>query len=106
PCSAGKVRGEALVVTDPTSCPDTTGKIIVAKMTDPGWVFLIVGAAGIITEKGSLLSHTAIISRELKKPAVVGVDGAAGILKNGDVVEVDGESGRITVIKKAICEGD
>ena len=105
PCSAGKARGEVLVVTDPASCPDTTGKIIVAKMTDPGWVFLIVGAAGIITEKGSLLSHTAIISRELKKPAVVGVDGAAGILKNGEVVEVDGESGRITVIKKAICEG-
>lgn len=101
PCSAGKARGEVLVITDPTSCPDTTGKIIVAKMTDPGWVFLIVGAAGIITEKGSLLSHTAIISRELKKPAVVGVEGAAGILKNGDTVEVDGVSGRITVIERS-----
>lgn len=101
PCSAGKAHGEVIVITDPTSCPDTTGKIIVAKMTDPGWVFLIVGAAGIITEKGSLLSHTAIISRELKKPAVVGVDGAASILRNGDTVEVDGASGRITVIESA-----
>lgn len=104
PCSAGKARGEAIVITDPTSCPDVTGKIIVAKMTDPGWVFLIVGAAGIITEKGSLLSHTAIISRELKKPAVVGVDGASTILKNGDTVEVDGTSGRITVIKRNTAE--
>lgn len=104
PCSAGKARGKVIVVTDPTSCPDTTGKIIVAKMTDPGWVFLIVGAAGIITEKGSLLSHTAIISRELKKPAVVGVDGAASILRNGDTVEVDGASGRITVIERGRLE--
>lgn len=104
PCSAGKARGEVIVITDPASCPDTTGKIIVAKMTDPGWVFLIVGAAGIITEKGSLLSHTAIISRELKKPAVVGVDGAASILRNGDTVEVDGVSGRITVIERGRLE--
>ncbi len=104
PCSAGKARGEVLVVTDPTACPDTTGKIIVAKMTDPGWVFLIVGAAGIIAEKGSLLSHTAIISRELKKPAVVGVEFAASILKNGDIVEVDGATGRISVIKRNTAE--
>ena len=100
PCSSGRARGEVVVVNDPSSCPDVTGKIIVAKMTDPGWVFLIVSAAGIITEKGSLLSHTAIISRELRKPAVVGVDGAANILANGDTVELDGASGRITVIER------
>ena len=87
------------MVDDPASCPDTAGKIIVAKMTDPGWVFLIVGAAGIIAEKGSLLSHTAIISRELGKPAVVGVDGAARLLKNGDIVEMDGVRGTIKVLK-------
>ena len=69
-----------------------------AKMTDPGWVFLLVGAAGIISEKGSLLSHTAIISRELGKPAVVGAEGASQLLKNGDIVEIDGTSGKITVM--------
>ena len=99
PCSGGRACGEVLVVDDPASCPDTAGKIIVAKMTDPGWVFLIVGAAGIIAEKGSLLSHTAIISRELGKPAVVGVDGAARLLKNGDIVEMDGVRGTIKVLK-------
>lgn len=97
PCSGGKARGEVLIVDDPTACPDTSGKIIVAKMTDPGWVFLLVGAAGIISEKGSLLSHTAIISRELGKPAVVGAEGASQLLKNGDIVEIDGTSGKITV---------
>lgn len=97
PCSGGRARGEVLIIDDPTAYPDTSGKIIVAEMTDPGWVFLLVGAAGIIAEKGSLLSHTAIISRELGKPAVVGVDGAARSLRNGDIVEIDGTSGKITV---------
>lgn len=97
PCSGGKARGAVLVIDDPTRYHDTSGKIIVAEMTDPGWVFLLAGAAGIIAEKGSLLSHTAIISRELGKPAVVGVDGAARLLKNGDTVEIDGTSGKITV---------
>ena len=109
PCSGGRACGEVLVVDDPASCPDTAGKIIVAKMTDPGWVFLIVGAAGIIAEKGSLLSHTAIISRELGKPAVVGVDGAARLLKNGDIVEMDGVRGTIKVLKSVAAinpEGD
>ena len=100
PCSGGKARGEVIVVEDPSACPDTAGKIIAAKMTDPGWVFLLVGAAGIVAEKGSLLSHTAIISRELGKPAVVGVDGAARLLKNGDIVEIDGTLGKVTVIER------
>lgn len=99
-CSGGKVRGEALLVENPTLQTDTAGKILVAKMTDPGWVFLLAGAAGIIAEKGSLLSHTAIISRELHKPAVVGVENAARLLRSGDMVEIDGDTGRVTILKQ------
>lgn len=99
-CSGGKARGEVLLVENPTKQVDTAGKILVAKMTDPGWVFLLAGAAGIVVEKGSLLSHTAIISRELGKPAVVGVDHATRLLKSGDLVEVDGDTGQITVIRR------
>ncbi len=51
------------------------GQILVTRMTDPGWIFLITQAGGIIAEKGSLLSHTAIIGRELGIPTVVGVKG-------------------------------
>lgn len=98
-CSGGKARGEVLLVENPTLQTDTAGKILVAKMTDPGWVFLLAGAAGIIAEKGSLLSHTAIISRELRKPAVVGVENATRLLKNGDLVEVDGDTGQIVVLE-------
>lgn len=101
PCSGGKVRGEVLLVENPSLQTDTSGKILVAKMTDPGWVFLLAGAAGIIAEKGSLLSHTAIISRELRKPAVVGVEGVTQLLQNGDLVEIDGGTGQINVVSWA-----
>ena len=101
PCSGGKVRGEVLLVENPSLQIDTAGKILVAKMTDPGWVFLLAGAAGIVAEKGSLLSHTAIISRELGKPTVVGVEGVTRLLQNGDLVEIDGGTGQINVVSWA-----
>lgn len=97
PSSAGITKGAAVVVKDACNPPDTKGKIIVAKMTDPGWVFLLSNSKGIISEKGSLLSHTAIISRELKIPAVVGVKNASELIKDGDIIELDGNSGIIKI---------
>ncbi len=94
-CSTGVVVGEAVVITDPNTTADVRGKILVAPMTDPGWVFLMVGAAGLIVERGSLLSHTAIIGRELGKPTVVGVAGATRLIRDGDRIELDGASGTI-----------
>ena len=89
-----------MIVDKPDIQMDTKGKILVTKMTDPGWVFLIADAKGIVAEKGSLLSHTAIISRELKKTAVVGVTNITRILRNGDIVRVDGENGTVMIMKK------
>ena len=100
PSSAGITKGTAVVVKDACNPPDTKGKIIVAKMTDPGWVFLLSNSKGIISEKGSLLSHTAIISRELKIPAVVGVKNASELIKDGDIIELDGNSGIIKICGK------
>jgi len=100
PSSAGIVKGEAVVVKDACNPPDTKGKIIVAKMTDPGWVFLLSNSKGIISEKGSLLSHTAIISRELKIPAVVGVKDASDLIKDSDIIELDGNTGTIKICGK------
>lgn len=96
----GTAEGEVLVIKNVTQNLDTAGKILVTKMTDPGWVFLLAGASGIIAEKGSLLSHTAIISRELGKPAVVDVNNATKILKTGDFVKIDGDAGRIVRLSK------
>ena len=100
PCSSGKVKGEVIVVDSNNILNvDSKDKILVAKMTDPGWVYLITRAKGVIAERGSLLSHTAIISRELNKPAVVGVKNITRILKTGDIVELDATNGKITKIK-------
>ncbi len=99
PCSVGKADGEALVVTDVSQIGDVTGKILVTRMTDPGWVFLLSGAAGIIAQKGSLLSHTAIVSREIGIPSVVGVENVTEIIRNGDHVIMEGGSGIIKIVR-------
>ena len=100
PCSAGLAEGEALVIRNVKDVKDVKGRILIAKMTDPGWVFLLASAAGVISEKGSLLSHTAIISRELGIPAITGVAGATDIIKTGDILRIDGASGRIEIKTK------
>jgi pyruvate,water dikinase len=82
PCAPGMVRAEALVVDSPDVSLPAKGKILVARMTDPGWVFLMVSAAGLIVERGSLLSHTAIIGRELGIPTIVGVTDACRLISS------------------------
>ncbi len=99
PCSGGVITGEVLVVEKPSLGLDTTGKILVTDTTDPGWVFLMQNALGVIAQRGSLLSHTAIITRELKKPSVVAVAGAMQALKTGDVVRLDGDIGTVTIMQ-------
>ena len=100
PCSNGKVRGEALVITNVNDVKDVKNKILITKMTDPGWVFLLATAKGVVSEKGSLLSHTAIISRELKIPSIVGVNNLLNTIKSGDIIEMDGTTGVIRIIDK------
>lgn len=99
--SLGIVEGEVVVVKDADSNIDVKNKIIVAESTDPGWVFLIKDAKGIIVERGSILSHTAIITRELKKPSIVNVKNATSLLKNGDYVQVDAYKGIVRRIDGA-----
>ena len=96
-CSAGLVTAEAVLVHNPADAGDVRGKVLIAEMTDPGWVFLMVSAAALVVEKGSLLSHTAIIGRELGVPTVVGVEGATGFIRNGQIVQVDGQTGEIVL---------
>lgn len=98
--SVGMVKGEVLVIDSPDINIDTSNKIIVTKTTDPGWVFLIKNSLGIIAEKGSMLSHTAIITRELKKPSVVNVKDITKVVKTGDVVEVNAAEGMVTILKR------
>jgi pyruvate,water dikinase len=96
--SKGVIEGEALVITEPVLTANVKGKILISKMTDPGWVFLMSQAIALVTEKGSLLSHTAIVGRELGIPVVVAVQDATVIIKTGDYIRVNGTTGIIEKI--------
>ncbi|MDB5094487.1 MAG: pyruvate phosphate dikinase PEP/pyruvate-binding protein [Candidatus Eremiobacteraeota bacterium] len=93
-CCAGIVRGIVRVVSDPAASFEQ-GEILVTERTDPSWVMLFPAAGGILVERGSLLSHAAIVSREMGIPSIVAVDGLTTWLRTGDVVEFDGASGLI-----------
>ena len=94
-CSPGIVRGPVRIVRDPRDAEIRQGEILVAQRTDPGWVMIFPLVTGMIMERGSLLSHSAIVARELGIPAVVGVEDACNWLEDGDWVELDGASGTI-----------
>ena len=95
PCCPGVVRARVRVVLDPRGVTPTPGEILVAARTDPGWVMLFPAAVGLLVEHGSLLSHSAIVSRELGLPSIVAVPGLTAWLKTGDLVEMDGAAGTV-----------
>ncbi|MBI2930646.1 MAG: hypothetical protein HYY16_03265 [Planctomycetes bacterium] len=97
-CSPGRARGRARIVYEPTPNAAVPGEILIARMTDPGWVFLMASAGGLVVERGSLLSHTAIIGRELGIPTVVGVDGATRAIADGQEIEIDGREGTVRLL--------
>lgn len=99
--STGKVSGRALILHSPEAALNEKNlhdKILVTRNTDPAWIFLMSECKGLISEKGSLLSHTAIIGRELAIPTIVGVKKATSILKTNMHIELNADSGIITII--------
>ena len=84
----GIVRGKVRVVLDPRGARLEPGEILVARQTDPGWVVLFPAAAGLLVERGSLLSHSAIVS----------LPGITTTLTTGDLVEMDGAKGTIKIL--------
>ena len=96
--STGQVTGKARVVFDPHEFLDKKGYILVTRMTDPGWIFLMIQSAGIVVEKGSLLSHTAIIGREFGIPTIVGVTSATKLIPDDSIVQIDGKKGTIQIL--------
>jgi pyruvate,water dikinase len=100
-CCAGIVEKEVRVVFKPDSNLKLNGEIMVAKQTDPGWVVLFPSVSGLIIEKGSMLSHSAIVAREMGIPAVVGVKQATKFLSSGDLVLLNGAEGTVKILQKA-----
>lgn len=99
-CCPGRIKGKVRVVKDPREIESLNGDILVTSSTDPGWVTLFPTASAIIVERGSLLSHSAIVSREMGIPCIVGVTGLLRTVKSGDEVLMDGSTGEIKIIKE------
>lgn len=99
-CCPGVVRGRARVVADPRGASLAQGEILVAERTDPGWVVLFASAVGIVVERGSLLSHAAIVAREMGIPAIVSASGVTTWLADGDLIEIDGATGVVRKIEE------
>ena len=98
----GTYRGRARVVLDPSDpLALGPGDVLVAPMTDPAWTPLFVPAGGVIVDVGAPLSHAIIVSRELGIPCVVSVTDATKRIPDGALVEVNGDTGVITVIDTA-----
>lgn len=97
--SAGVVRARARVVLTPDvpadTCRDT---ILIARETDPGWLFLMTAAKGLVVERGTLLSHTAVTGRLLGVPTVVAVPGATSRIPDGALIELDGGAGTVRIL--------
>jgi pyruvate,water dikinase len=98
-CCPGRVQAKVRVVKDPNEIDSLNGDILVTSSTDPGWVTLFPTASAIIVERGSLLSHSAIVSREMGIPCIVSVTGLLRTLKTGDEIIMDGSTGEIQLVK-------
>jgi pyruvate,water dikinase len=98
PVSAGAVEGRARVILDMAQADLEPGDILVTTYTDPSWTPLFVTIGGLITEVGGLMTHGAVIAREYGLPAVVGVEGATRLIRDGQRVRVHGTDGYVEVL--------
>jgi len=98
--SKGKiVRGKVKILLTPRNLDKMNkGDILVAPMTSPDFIVAMRKASAIITDEGGMTCHAAIVSRELGIPCIVGVRIASKILKDGDVVEIDTNHGKIRIL--------
>lgn len=98
PCCPGIVEGVVKVVMSPQDDLELNGEILVTPRTDPGWVPLYPSVSALLVERGSLLSHSAIVAREMGLPAVVSIKGLTKTLKSGMRVRIDGKRGTVKII--------
>ncbi|MER8157599.1 rifamycin-inactivating phosphotransferase [Streptomyces sp. NPDC094472] len=98
PVSAGTIEGRARVILDMAEADLEAGDILVTAFTDPSWSPLFVGIAGLVTEVGGLMTHGAVIAREYGLPAVVGVERATRLIRDGQRIRVHGTDGYIEIL--------
>ncbi|MGZ4771681.1 MAG: rifamycin-inactivating phosphotransferase, partial [Ilumatobacteraceae bacterium] len=98
PVSAGTVEGRARVILDMAEADLEAGDILVTAYTDPSWSPLFVAINGLVTEVGGLMTHGAVIAREYGLPAVVGVEHATRLIRDGQRIRVNGTDGYVEIL--------
>jgi phosphoenolpyruvate synthase/pyruvate phosphate dikinase len=96
--SSGVVEGRARVILNMESADLEEGDILVTAFTDPSWTPLFVSIKGLVTEVGGLMTHGAVIAREYGLPAVVGMDNATKLIKDGQRIRVNGTDGYVEIL--------
>jgi len=99
PVSSGVIDGRARVILNLEDAVLEEGDILVTRFTDPGWTPLFVSIKGLVTEVGGLMTHGAVIAREYGLPAVVGVENATELIKDGERIRVHGTEGYVEILK-------
>ncbi|MDX6591498.1 MAG: rifampicin phosphotransferase [Gaiellales bacterium] len=98
PVSAGTIEGRARVILDMAEADLEAGDILVTAYTDPSWTPLFVAIKGLVTEVGGLMTHGAVIAREYGLPAVVGVEHATRLIRDGQRIRVHGTDGYVEIL--------
>ena len=98
PASPGIAKGKVKIILNPSECKNMKrGNVLVTEMTNPKFLLAIEKAKAIVTDIGGLLCHAAIISREMKIPCVVNTKNATKVLKDGQMIIVNGTEGNVYV---------
>jgi phosphoenolpyruvate synthase (EC 2.7.9.2) len=100
PVSSGTVEGRARVILNLEDAVIEEGDILVTKFTDPGWTPVFVSVKGLVTEVGGMMTHGAVIAREYGLPAVVGVDDATKLIRDGQKIRVNGAEGYVEILEQ------
>ena len=101
-CSPGSITGRARVILDIHATGNLTkDEILVTVFTDPGWTPVLARVGGVVTEVGGLLSHAAVIGREYGIPAILNLIDATKVIRDGDLIKMDGKSGVIEILEKS-----
>jgi phosphoenolpyruvate synthase/pyruvate phosphate dikinase len=98
PVSSGVIEGRARVILNMADAALEDGDILITSFTDPGWTPLFVSIRGLVTEVGGLMTHGAVIAREYGLPAVVGVENATRLIRDGQTIRVNGTDGYVEIL--------
>lgn len=101
---AGIVEGRAVVVSDPNETEVDDGDILIAHTTDPSWVSLMFLSAALVVDIGGLMSHAAVVARELGIPCVMNTGTGTAALRTGDIIRVDGAAGTVAILQPYTSE--